>query len=171
MVEKHATALLRVVGRLHPPTLARLPSVHRPQQSRQRPRGGYSAGSTKKWGKIDPLKLRVPTPISGVTNAVPGRRQSALLDGSVRLLVRELEIRQVGQSARTKKEILMNQSGSALAILHPGDDVTPKDAAVVRRTRTLAGVSLLLAGEMFYIDAFAVNHFFTPGNTRQVGSV
>ena len=121
--------------------------------------------------KIDPLKLRVPTPISGVTNAVPGRRQSALLDGSVRLLVRELEIRQVGQSARTKKEILMNQSGSALAILHPGDDVTPKDAAVVRRTRTLAGVSLLLAGEMFYIDAFAVNHFFTPGNTRQVGSV
>ena len=133
--------------------------------------GGYSAGSTKKWGKIDPLKLRVPTPISGVTNAVPGRRQSALLDGSVRLLVRELEIRQVGQSARTKKEILMNQSGSALAILHPGDDVTPKDAAVVRRTRTLAGVSLLLAGEMFYIDAFAVNHFFTPGNTRQVGSV
>ena len=131
-------------------------------------RGGYSAGSTKKWGKIDPLKLRVPTPISGVTNAVPGRRQSALLDGSVRLLV---EIRQVGQSARTKKEILMNQSGSALAILHPGDDVTPKDAAVVRRTRTLAGVSLLLAGEMFYIDAFAVNHFFTPGNTRQVGSV
>ena len=135
------------------------------------PDGGYSAGSTKKWGKIDPLKLRVPTPISGVTNAVPGRRQSALLDGSVRLLVRELEIRQVGQSARTKKEILMNQSGSALAILHPGDDVTPKDAAVVRRTRTLAGVSLLLAGEMFYIDAFAVNHFFTPGNTRQVGSV
>ena len=79
-------------------------------------RGGYSAGSTKKWGKIDPLKLRVPTPISGVTNAVPGRRQSALLDGSVRLLVRELEIRQVGQSARAKKEILMTQSGSALAI-------------------------------------------------------
>ena len=80
------------------------------------PGGGYSAGSTKKWGKIDPLKLRVPTPISGVTNAVPGRRQSALLDGSVRLLVRELEIRQVGQSARAKKEILMTQSGSALAI-------------------------------------------------------
>ena len=24
---------------------------------------------------------------------------------------------------------------------------------------------------MFYVDAFAVNHFFTPGNTRQVGSV
>ena len=68
--------------------------------------------------KIDPLKLRVPTPISGVTNAAPYRRQSALLDGSVRLLVRVLEIRQVGQSAPRKKQRLKKNSGSALAILH-----------------------------------------------------
>ena len=65
--------------------------------------GTYSAGSTKKWGKIDPLKLRVPTPISGVPNAAPYRRQSALLRFPIVGAVPEIPRGQVGRRMRVEK--------------------------------------------------------------------
>ena len=105
--------------------------------------GGCSAGSTKIRGKIDPLKLRVTTPISGVTNAAPCRRQSALLHCSVRVLVRGVEIRQVGQSAQRKKKILRTKSGSAPAISSQLGE-TSTCWRVVRRTRTPEDTGALL---------------------------
>ena len=47
--------------------------------------------------KIDPLKLRVPTPISGVPNAAPYRRQSALLRFPIVGVVPEIPPGQVGR--------------------------------------------------------------------------